>query len=82
MRLGKIIGQKSGGGMCSVMPLILADGTAIAISSPFSFRYVVEENGKKTFYGIENGIKPDVDFEYERFYDNLSLINIINRLGN
>ena len=82
MRLGKIIGQKSGGGMCSVMPLILADGTAIAISSPFSFRYVVEENGKKTFYGIENGIKPDVDFEYDRFYDNLSLIDVINRLDN
>lgn len=81
MKLGKIIGQRSGGGMCSVMPLVLADGTAIAISSPNSFRYVVEENNKKTFYGIEDGIKPDIDFKYANFYNDSALIDAINGLS-
>lgn len=82
MKLGKIIGRRSGGGMCSVMPLVLADGTAISISSPNSFRYVVEENNKKTFYGIEDGIKPDIDFKYENFYNDSALMNAINESSN
>ncbi|CRH57018.1 carboxy-terminal protease [Chlamydia trachomatis] len=34
MNIGKIIGQKSGGGTSSVLPLVLNDGTSILISSP------------------------------------------------
>ena len=53
--------------------------TAISISSPNSFRYVVEENNKKTFYGIEDGIKPDIDFKYENFYNDSELIKAVNK---
>ena len=77
MNLGKTIGKRTGGGMCSVMPLVLADGTGITISSPNSFRYYSEEEGQRVFYSIENGLKPDIDLAYDSFYDDLALINAI-----
>lgn len=73
MNLGKIYGQRSGGGMCAIMPIVLADGTAITISSPMSFRMVKKENGKRVFYAIENGIVPNTTIEYSDFYNDLVL---------
>ena len=65
MNLGKIIGKKSGGGTCSILSLVLADGTGITISSTYTMRHVEEkENGDKDFLSIEHGIDPDIDFAY------------------
>ena len=79
MNLGKIIGKKSGGGTCSILSLVLADGTGITISSTYTMRHVEEkENGDKDFVSIEHGIEPDIDFAYENFYDSEALLNAIN----
>ena len=69
MSLGKIYGQRSGGGMCAIMSTVLADGTAITISSPMSFRRVKKEGNKRVFYAIESGIAPDVTIDYSDFYN-------------
>ncbi len=78
MNLGTIFGQKSGGGMCTVLPLVLADGTGIAISSTSTIRYVQEENGQKVFYPVEHGIEPNVEVEYSDFYNDTKLVEYLN----
>lgn len=81
MNLGKIIGKKSGGGTCSILSLVLADGTGITISSTYTMRHIEEkENGEKDFLSIEHGIEPDIDFAYEDFYDSASLLSVINSI--
>ena len=79
MGLGKIIGKQSGGGMCSIFSVVLADGTAITISSPFTMRYVTKDDkGDMTFHSIENGIAPDIELDYEDFYDSAAVLSAIN----
>ena len=70
----KIIGQKSGGGMCSVMPIVLADSTTIEISS--NLAQMVKFGDKYEF--IEGGIEPDVLIDYENFYDISYIDNLLN----
>ena len=78
MDLGDVIGQRSGGGMCAVLPTVLADGTGIAISSPTCLQYLgTDENNKYTFADIEGGIAPDVELEYDKFYDDETLYSIV-----
>lgn len=82
MNIGKIIGKKSGGGTCSILSLVLADGTGITISSTYTMRHIEEkENGEKDFLSIEHGIEPDIDFAYEDFYDSAALLSAINSIG-
>ena len=69
----KVIGQKSGGGMCSVMPLVLADSTTIEISS--NFAQMAKIDGKYEF--IESGISPDIEIDYDHFYDFTYLDNLL-----
>ena len=78
MNLGKIYGHKSGGGMCSVLPLVLADGTAIAISSNNTARFVSERNNTLYFQAIEHGIEPDVEINYEDYYNDSKLVQYLN----
>ena len=78
MNLGKIYGNKSGGGMCSVLPLVLADGTAIAISSNNTARFVSERNNTLYFQAIEHGIEPDVEINYEDYYNDSKLVQYLN----
>ena len=62
MGIATIVGQTTGGGMCSVIPLVLGDGSAITISS-----YNTTRNNK---YGsIEYGITPDIVIPYSDFYN-------------
>ncbi len=79
--LGRTIGQKTGGGMCTVLPILLADGTAIAISSNNTMRYV-EKNAEGTniFYEIENGINPNLKVPYIYFYTDEKLVNYIDQV--
>ncbi|ENY68478.1 Hypothetical protein, predicted lipoprotein [Metamycoplasma auris 15026] len=62
MGIAKIIGQKSGGGMASIMPVVLEDGTTITISSPNQVR---NANNNE----IESGIEPDIYLDYKNFYN-------------
>ena len=67
-----IIGQRSGGGMCSVLPIILPDQTTVEMSS--NNAQLAEIDGE--FQMIESGINPDITIEYEKFYD----INYLNSI--
>ncbi|MCY2902999.1 S41 family peptidase [Mycoplasmopsis arginini] len=65
MNIGKIIGQKSGGGTSSVLPLVLNDGTSILISSPSTTWYKFDEKEINSEYGV----KPDILINYDDFYN-------------
>lgn len=66
--IATVIGEKSGGGMCSVMPIILADGTALQISSSLCCQSITKENGKIQFNDIEGGVSPDQVLMRNHFY--------------
>ncbi len=71
MGIATIIGEKTGGGMCSVMPCVLLDGTTFRISSNNSFRYHYYDNesNQNIYCEIESGIAPDYEIDRENFYD-------------
>lgn len=71
--LAKIIGNKTGGGMCSVLPLVLAGGTALAMSSNNSSRHMIKENGKNNYYLVEHGLNPNFKIPYSNYYNNLKI---------
>ena len=72
-----ILGQTSGGGSCSVMPLSTAYGSCFQISSPYNMSMV--KNG--SYYGIDAGVEPDVYIvKPEHFYDREGLADYINNL--
>ena len=70
----KSIGQKSGGGMCSVLPIVLADTTTVEMSSTNAmYTYV---NNKLVF--MEGGFEPDIELDYDKFYDIEYINSILN----
>jgi hypothetical protein len=73
MKLGKIIGQKTGGGAASILPVVLPDGTSIVISSN-DLSVTMKNN---TIKSIEGGIEPDIYLEYKDFYNDQKLLEII-----
>ncbi|PZV98714.1 S41 family peptidase [Metamycoplasma auris] len=75
MRIAKVIGQRSGGGMCSIMPIVLDDGTTITISSP---NLSINKNGLET----ESGIEPDIPLDYKDFYNDEIIDDILNNKYN
>lgn len=78
--LAKVIGQKSGGGMCSVLPLILADGTPIAISSNNTFRYMrTNDAGKNIYYSTEHGLSPNLEIPYAYFYNDAKIVDYVDK---
>ena len=78
--LATVIGQKSGGGMCGVVPVVLTDGTALQMSG-LSTMYVSIKDYKtanqKVSY-IEGGIEVDSAIDYEYFYDRNYINSLIN----
>lgn len=82
MGIATIIGEKSGGGMCSVMPCSLLDGTIYRISSNNSLRYAYfEAETNKTIYNeIESGIKPNYEINRDDFYNLEFLDNFLNSI--
>ncbi len=72
-----ILGQQSGGGACTVMPFVTADGTILRISGNRRLSYM--KNG--SVYDIDQGIEPDyVIRQPEHFYDRQALTEYINDL--
>ena len=79
--IATIIGEQSGGGMCSVMPVILADGTALQMSSNTCMQSVSVQNGNTAFHDIEGGITPDRVLERSYFYtDDAYLDSFVSNL--
>ena len=76
--LGKVIGNKSSGGMCGVQPLVLADGTAFTLSGNMTFRKY--NNGN--FESIEYGVEPDVEMSYNDLYNDEKLVAAIDAAYN
>ncbi|QKT05173.1 S41 family peptidase [Mycoplasma sp. OR1901] len=71
-KLAKIIGQKSSGGTYSIMPIVLPDGTTITISSADGS---VDKNG----LSIEDGVTPDISIEYDDFYNEAKIQEILSK---
>ncbi|RMA77551.1 peptidase S41-like protein [Metamycoplasma subdolum] len=71
MELGLIVGKKSGGGACSIVPVILPDGTTISFSSN-------NQGVNKNWEIIENGIDVHKEIPLEDFYDDEKLWQAIN----
>ena len=72
-----LIGQTSGGGACSIMPLTTASGTIFNISS--SQRMSFLKNG--SFYDIDRGADPDYPIsKTENFYNREKLAKYIDNI--
>ncbi|MDO5436558.1 MAG: S41 family peptidase [Clostridia bacterium] len=72
-----IIGQRSGGGACAVLPLSTADGNMFAISGHLKISTV--KNG--IFYSVDEGVEPDfVISKPDHFYDREYLTEWIHQL--
>jgi hypothetical protein len=78
MNLGKVIGQKSGGGACGILPLVLADGSSVVISGSNSFVSASYNNNSWSYQDIEYGVTPDIFIDYQYFYNDAALVSIIN----
>lgn len=76
--LGTILGEVSGGGACSITPIILADGSFFAMSSNtvLSLRTEVTSN-TYIYQNIEYGIDPDLPLSVFNTQDDLIIFDII-----
>ena len=75
----KTIGKRSGGGMCAVMPYVLADGTRFTLSDKNSMRGVTAKEDEYLVYEIESGAPVDIPLEYEDFYNFDKIVELINQ---
>ena len=72
-----LLGQRSGGGSCVVLPCTSASGSLFAISGPKQLATVL--NG--SFYNIDEGVDPDFILSRpESFYDRPALVEYIHTL--
>ncbi len=74
MKIAKVIGQKTGGGMCSIVPMVLVDGTSIIISSNSALKH----KKNNTFMSTEGGLYPDINLDYNDFYNDDKLSQLVN----
>ncbi|WP_373437713.1 S41 family peptidase [Metamycoplasma equirhinis] len=74
MGIAKIIGQKTGGGMSAIMANVLSDGTTITISGPNNAVFGPQKDP------IEGGVEPDIKLDYEHFYDEAKIDEIIKTI--
>ena len=72
-----IIGERSGGGACSVYSTALADGTLFNTSS-FNTLCRIGDNGE--FYDIDDGCPADVSVDRSNFFNLTYLVDLINSL--
>ena len=75
----KVIGQHTGGGMCSVLPVVLQDGTSFGTSSYSCTTYFTDRvEGGYTFIDVQNGIDPDIVIPISANYDDQALVGYIH----
>ena len=78
--LGPIIGVQTGGGACSITPILLPNGTAFTMSSNNIGAYRTGTGTTEdpyVFHNTEFGITPDYEIEIELIYDTQTLLDII-----
>jgi hypothetical protein len=81
MGIATIIGEKSGGGGSSIVPIVLADGTTIILSSNSTMAFAVKNSdGTFTFSSVENGVEPDYLYKRADFYNDAKLVDFIHGL--
>ena len=70
-----LIGRKTGGGSCVVLPCTSASGTQFQISGTKQIAMV--KNG--SFYNVDQGVEPDIPLIHpESFYDREGLVELIH----
>ncbi|MCT4469706.1 S41 family peptidase [Mycoplasma sp. HS2188] len=69
--LATLIGQKTAGGMYSILPTVLPDGTNVDISSVNAYAGKSNEAFETLdeFPNTEDGVEPDITLSYEHFYN-------------
>ena len=72
--LCNIYGEATGGGMCAIMPIVMLDGSTMYISSYLKSAV----KGTDGIYGIEGGLKPDIEVERANFYNDLYIDSLFN----
>lgn len=65
-KICKVFGEKSGGGMCAVMPLVLSDNSTVYISGQ---QALVIDSGNNNYSFPEAGVTPDVEIARNDFYN-------------
>ncbi len=79
--LGPIMGVTSGGGACSITPVLLPNGTAFTMSSNNIGAYRTgsgTEADPYVYHNTEFGIEPDYPIDIDMIYDVDTLLGIIN----
>lgn len=79
-KIAKIIGQKSSGGMCTVLPSVLLDGSFLTISSPNQMVTTSNEKDPSKKQEIESGVEVDYSLDYEYFYNDGALEEAIHNV--
>jgi len=79
--LGDVIGVKTGGGACSITPILLPNGTAFTTSSNNISAYrtgtgTVED--PYLYHNVEFGISPDFEIDIDDIFSITVLLEIIN----
>ncbi len=77
--LGPIIGKQSGGGACSITPMLLPNGTAFSMSSNNINGYregAGTEENPYVYYNNEFGITPDYPISIDLIYDVDTLLQV------
>ena len=78
--LGPIIGLQSGGGACSITPILLPNGTAFTMSSNNISAYRTGSGTEEDPYVYQNtefGITPDYLIDISEIYDEAVLLSIL-----
>ncbi|NLS34293.1 peptidase S41 [Mycoplasma agalactiae] len=72
----QVIGQKTGGGACAIIPIVLSDGTMIVVSSNTK---IVTKSDEKHYVSVENGFEVPAEnqLNYEDFYNDNALAELI-----
>ncbi|MBT1370089.1 peptidase S41 [Mycoplasma bovis] len=74
----QIIGQRTGGGACAIIPIVLSDGTMIVVSSNTK---IMTKSNDKHYVSVENGFEvPDkYKLDYEDFYNDDALAKLVSK---
>jgi len=79
--LGDIIGVTTGGGACSITPILLPNGTAFTMSSNNISAYRTGSGTTEDpyeYHNVEFGITPDYEIDTEDIFNTTILLDIIN----
>jgi hypothetical protein len=77
--LGQIIGVKSGGGACSITPILLPNGTAFTMSSNNINAYRTGSGTTEdpwVYVNNEFGITPDIAIPINQIYNAIILLQV------